>query len=367
MIGIQVNGEPFTDFISAQVTVDLKTMANDFSFTASAVSAFPPLREGDNAVVTVDGIKILTGFIGEVNGNDSEGGHTVSYTGRDKTGDFIDSTINTINDIKASESLTLKSIIESVIAHLGSDLAVEDLLNAAPFNAAEDIIAPRVGQKALEFITAYAQKRQALLSSNGDGNILIAQSSPVDSGAVLQRLQGANDNNILSQNWSITGSARFNKYIHRGQLKPGALNFGGDSDTNTVEDQGGEAIATGNRVGRQSVIVETDSYSSAQLKNRAKWSKQLAAAKATRYGCVVAGHQMPLGGIWAVNTLAQINSDVADINRKMLLETITFAQGEKKPTTTALGFVEKNVYTINERILAQRPTGSLNDAFKSLE
>jgi prophage tail gpP-like protein len=73
---------------------------------------------------------------------------------------------------------------------------------------------------------------------------------------------------------------------------------------------------------------------------------------------------MPLGGVWAVNTLAQINSDAAEITRKMILETMEFSQGEEQPTITALGFVEKNVYTINEKIRAQRPTGSLNDAFK---
>lgn len=366
MIKIQVNGKPFTDFVTVKATVDLKTMANDFSFTASAVSDFPPLKKGDTAVVTVDDTKILTGFIDEIDGTDQEGTHTITYAGRDKTGDLIDSEINVIDDIKASESLTLKKIIEIVISHLGLKLEVVDLLNADPFNAAEDIIAPRVGMKALEFIAGYAFKRQALLSSNGDGNVLITQSSPQDSGAVLQRLTGANDNNILSQNWSLNGSAQYNKYVHRGQLAPQATNLAASFDIKKIENQSGEAVDETIRLGRQKVIVETNSYSSAQLKNRALWAKQLAAAKANTFSCVTNGHQKPLGGVWAVNTLVQINSDVADITRKMLLETITFSEGEGQPTTSSLGFVEKNVYTINEKILAQRPIGKSQDAYKSL-
>lgn len=366
MIEIQVNGAPYADFVKASVTVSLETTANDFSFAASAAGGFPPLRQGDAVVVTVDREQVLTGFIGEVTGKDQEGDHLIVYTGRDKTGDFLDSQINVINDIRASENLTLKRVIEIVIAHLGSGLAVDDQLNPAPFNEAEDIIAPKVGQSAFDFIAGYARKRQALLSSNAAGDILITQSSPADSGAVVQQVRGANDNNIIAQDWTINASRLFNKYIHRGQLDPLALNFSGDSTTETVEDQGAEAGNADVRVGRQSVKVESESYSSAQLKDRAKWSGQLAKAQATRFNCTVKGHQMPQGGVWLTNTLVQVNSENADISRKMLTNTITFSQGERQPTVTRLSFVERNVYAINEKVLAQRPAGGLNNAFKSL-
>lgn len=365
MIGVRVNGTPYTDFVKASVTVSLETMANDFSITASAVGGFPPLRQGDSVVITVDGDVTLTGAIDEITGKDRGGEHLIVYTGRDKTGDFLDSQINVIDDIRASENLTLKSIIETVISHLGSSLAVEDNLSPAPFNAAEDIIAPKVGQSAFELIAGYAAKRQALLSSNSDGDILITQSSPTDSGAVVQRIQGAGDNNILVQDWTVNASRLFNKYIRRGQLDPLALNLSGSSDAKAIEDQGAETINADVRVGRQNVVVERDSYSSAQLKDRAKWSSQLADAQATRFNCTVQGHQMPQGGVWRINTLVQVNSDTANISRKMLTNSITFAQGEGQPTVTSLGFVERNVYTINEKVLAQRPTGSLNDAFKT--
>lgn len=376
MMQIIVNGTPYTDFVSASATVSLETLANDFNFTASAVNGFPPLRQGDAVEIIVDSTKVLTGYIDEVSGQDQEGGHTVAYTGRDRTGDLLDSQINVIDELKESGSLTLKRIIEIVISHLGLDLKVVDELKPAAFNAAEDIVAPKVGQKAFEFISVFAAKRQALLSSTSAGDILITQSSPTDSGSVVQRLQGADDNNILSQNWTLNASLRFNKYIRRGQLDPSALNFAGDSDSTAIEDQGGESIDSDIRVGRQNVKVESDvsatgafgvkesmSYSSEQLKDRAKWSRQLALAKANRFLCSVKGHQMPNGGIWEVNTLVQVNSDVANVNRKMLINTITFSQGEGSPTVTSLEFVERNVYTINEKILAQRPAGSQFDVF----
>ncbi|MCK4758546.1 MAG: hypothetical protein KAT69_00780, partial [Candidatus Aminicenantes bacterium] len=91
MIELLVNGKPYTDFIDISLHISIESLANDFSFTASAVKAFPPFKQGDPVVINVDGEKKLTGHIGEISGSDQEGGHTVTYTGRDKTGDLVDS------------------------------------------------------------------------------------------------------------------------------------------------------------------------------------------------------------------------------------------------------------------------------------
>ncbi len=361
---LTVNGTPFTGFTFASAIVSVETMANDFSFTASAVNGFPPFKKGDLVMVTIDGVTILTGFIDEINGIDQEGSHTVTYSGRDRTSDFIDSQINTINDIRADAGLTLKQIIESILSHLNSDLRVVDNLSPAPFNKAEDIVSPEVGDSALAFALIYARKRQALLSSTSAGNILITQSSPTDSGAVVQRINNSDSNNIISQSWTIDSKLEYNKYILRGQLDPRASNFGGDTDIAAVEDQGAVVTDSSSRQGRQKVIVETKGYSSGQLADRAKWSSQIAKAQATRFNCVVKGHAAPTGEHWKENTLVQVNSDVADISRKMLLNSIIFSQQESgSGQISTLEFVEKNAYTINEKLLNQRPVGSQNDIF----
>jgi prophage tail gpP-like protein len=363
MIFLIVNGTPYTDFIEASVTLALSSLANDFSFTASSVDGFPPIRQGDEVKLRVDDWDILTGYVEEIGGSQQERGHTVTYSGRDRTGDLIDSQLDVLSDIRANESLTLKRIIELVIAHLGLDLEVVDTLSPAPFNTAEDILTPEVGQSAFDFISRYAKKRQVLLSSTPDGSILITQSSPIDSGGIVQSLLQSDTNNILAQSWSLSSSILFNKYVHRGQLDPRAVNFAGSSSTESIENQSGIATDDLIRLGRQRVAVENEPYSSAQLSDRSKWTKQLAKAQATKFNCSVAGHQMPDGGLWTPNTLVQVNSEAADISRKMLIDVVTFSQAEGRPTLTSLEFVERNVYTIDEKLLTQKPAGSQNDAF----
>lgn len=366
MIEWVINGTPFTDFVEGSVTSSLTSMANDFRFVASAVGTFPPFKQGDPVVARVDGETVLTGFIDEVSGSDSEGSHVVAYSGRDRTGDFLDSQINVIDDIQASDALTLQRIIRIVLDHLGSGLQVLDAFGPPPFNQAEDIVTPEAGESAFDFVSKYAKKRQALLSSTGDGDILITQSEPTDSGAVVQRLSGSDSNNILRQSWTINATTLHNKYVHRGQLDPRALNFTGGASVENLENQSGQFTNSDARAGRQFVKVEGESYGSDQLTDRAKWTGQLAKARATRFSCTVRGHQMPAGGIWEVNTLVQVNSDVADISRKMLLDSLTFSESENGPTITSLELVEANVYTINQQLLSQRPAGRQNDVFSSV-
>jgi len=367
MMLLVVNGTPYTGFTSASATRALRTLANDFAFTASAVTGFPDVKEGDTVEVLVDDELILTGSVEEINGRLSEGSHTITYTGRDKTGDLIDSNIDVLADIRASASLTLSKLIQIVLDHLKLDIEVVDNFEPAPFNQAEDIIAPEVGQDAIEFLMAYARKRQALLTSDGQGRITITQADPIDSDAVLQYQAASDTNNILTQDWSLKSSVRFNRYVRRGQLEPRALNFSGDTGAGTVENQSGVKVDNTVRVGRQQVQVESDSYSSEQLLNRAKWARQLAEAEATQFSCTAKGHTSSAGEVWNPNTLVQINSEAADISRKMLLDSVTFSQAEGSPTASSLQFVERNVYTINEAVLAQKPAGSQNDAYKDLE
>ena len=363
MIYLEVNGTPYTEFMSASITLAVDTMANDFTFVASSVNDFPPFKAGDRVKCLVDNEQVLDGYIDGVDGQETEGTHTVTYTGRDRTQDFIDSDIDVINDIRTTGELTLKGLIEIVIKHLGQDLQVVDELNPPPFNAAEDILSPKVGQNALEFVSLYAMKRQALLSSDKDGNILITQSSPVETGITLKSDGLGNDDNIISQSWTKQDKEIFRNYINKGQLDPLALNLTPSPDIAGVQVQSAGVSDTSARAGRQRVTVEPKGYSNAQLKDRSKWSRQLSKARATKYACAVAGHSKPDGTHWKENELILIISVAADITSYMLTNSVTFSQAEGSPTTTTFEFVERNVYTIDEQIQSQKKVGSALNAF----
>lgn len=363
MITVHLNGDPFDHFISVKAEVILNEMANRFEFKASADGDYPAPKEGDEITIYVDGVKKVTGKVEDINGSEEEGSHSVTYYGRDKTSDFVDSTINVIDEIKASETMTLKKILLIIINHLGANIKVIDNVEPEPFNSAEDIITPRVGDKAIDLALAFARKRQCLLTSNADGDIVIERSKPTDSGATLKNKLNSNDNNVFGQSWKTSTIKKFNKYIHRGQVNPSALNFAGDTSSETAANQYGEAVDETVAAGRQNVVVESKSYTAEQLKNRALWSMQLARAEATWYKCSIKGHSKGEAP-WDVNELAMVISAAANIERNMLIKSVLFSQGEGEATASSLHLVEQDVYTIEQQIASQQPAGSLMDAFK---
>jgi len=360
MITLVVNGTPYTRFVSATVNVRLSALCNDFSFVSSAVTGFPPLALDDDVQVLIDGQLACSGYIDRVNGGEADGSHLVTYQGRDYTGDLVSSQLDALPQLNPSDALTLKAVTEIVIAHLGLNLKVVDTVNPAPFNLAEDIVRADIGENAFDFLSKWAKKRQVLLSSTPSGDVLITQSAPTDSGAVLRRQQGQ-PSNIVSQSFAVSKSERFRRYVVRGQLSPSALDYSGGYTSQDVEDQVGEATDRSVREGRQRVLVAGESYSDEQLTERAKWVKQLAKARGTTFSCTVKGHTNSAGDVWAVNTLALVLSDVADISRQMLLDSVSFMEGEGRQTVSALSFVERDVYTVDDKILAQKPAGSLLD------
>lgn len=359
-ITLQVGGVEYTNFISATASVALDTLANDFSLQAvlPAGGSFPiPL--GSACTVQVDGRRVVTGYVESITGNYDANSHVVVLTGRDRTADLLDSSIGVLDDIRAP--ITLKSIIEKVVAHIGSDLLVIDEATPEPFNEAEDLVKSEPGENAFQFVEAYAQKRQVILTSNADGNVVITNSSTVSSGAVLQNSTTSAGNNIVSAQWSALAGDLFNKYILKAQLDVVALDLSGaSSDAGLVSQQG---IATDKdvRAGRQMVTVDDKGFSNDQLKSRAEWSKKIRQSRSLLYNCTVSGFTNSVGDVWDVNKLVTVVDAYADVDRDLLLNSITYvfdAQG----SVSHLAFVPANAYKIllNEPV----PVGSNQSTFK---
>ena len=358
-INLEVNGVEYTNFTMATVTLSLDTLANDFSFQATHPSGEQlPLKGGDKCSILVDGVLVVTGFIENITGRYTATDHTIFVTGRDRTADLIDSSIDVLDDIRAP--VTLKEIIEKVVQHIGSDLKVVDNANPEKFNKAEDIVSPQPGDNAFSFVEGYAQKRQVLLTSNADGNIVITNSKSTPSDSIIQNLVGASGNNVLTADWSYMTANLFNKYVQKGQLDPVALDFGGSKTADGLVSQKGEAIDDNVRVGRQKVMVSDMAFSGDQLRNRAEWSKKIRGARSVAYQCTVHGFKNSAGGQWDVNTLVSVVDSFADISRDLLLNSVRFLYNEDG-SVALLNFVEANAY----ELVADEPkaVGTNQDSF----
>lgn len=346
---LEVNGIQFDNFTAASCEIRLDALTNTFSFEAVAAEGVPlPFKGGEACRVIVDDIPVLTGFIEVVDVSYSAGDHTIIVQGRDKTGDLLDSNISELSDLRAP--ITLKEIIEKVIANIGADIKVIEEVTTAPFDAAQDIAAPEPGDNAFDFIEKYTRKRQVLLTSDGDGNVVITSGSTQQVVGSIQHIIGAFDNNVLSSSFSFDTTGRFNVYKFASQLNLVALNAAGVTGLDPVVDQSGEVSDPDVRKGRQLVLISEAPMSDDQNEARSKWEANIRKARGLVYSAVVSGYRVDptdlTSDLWQINRLYQIVDDYLGKSEPMLCNSVTFTLDVQGGEQTSLGFVDQKAYSL---------------------
>lgn len=340
---LEVAGIPYENFLSASAEIRLDALSNTFSFSAVSEDVLP-FKGGEPCRVLVDGEAVVTGFIEVVNGSYDSGTHSLSLQGRDKTGDLLDSSIGVLDDLRGK--LTLKSVIEKVIAHLKLNIDVIDDALPDKFNPAEDIEAPEEGDNAFEFIEKLARTRQVLLTSNGDGNIVITRAGTTVVNGRIVNQKGNPDNNVISASYSYDTTGRYRFYGSASALNPVALNNAGSTDLAELVNQSGGASDIDIRLGRQFILVSESPYSSGQNDERAKWEANIRKARGRIYSAIINGYRDDDGKLWSVNTLIPVGDSFAGIGAHMLINTIAFTFDKEAGRQTTLSMVNENAYTL---------------------
>lgn len=344
---LEVNGTPYTNFTAASCTLRLDSVANEFTFDAVAPGAQAlPFKGGEACRVLVDDEPVLTGFIEIVAVTYDGSSHRITVQGRSKTGDLLDSTIDTMDDLRG-EGLTLKALAEQVIAKLGLTFSVIDEVSPQPFTGTEDIAAPEPGDNAFEFIEKYARKRQVLLTSDGDGNLVITANSGIVADGAIQHIIGAPDNNVIQSSFSYDTTGRFNAYKMAGGLNPVALNLAGETDLASLVNQGGGVSDSEIRAGRQLVIVAEVPFSDGSCEDRARWELNVRRARGLAYAATVPGYRVggDTGDLWKINRIYQVVDDFVGKVEPMLANMITFTFSIDSGSRTSISFVGRNAYT----------------------
>lgn len=341
---LEVNGIQYGRFTQASAVISLDSIARGFSFTAVSTDGLPlPFKGGEPCRVIVDGTPILDGFIEVVNVDYDARGHTITIEGRGKTGDLVDSSLA---GKEINPPISLKKIIEGVIAEIGLDIAVIDNTGIEDFNEAEDKLGPAVGENAFQFIERLARKRQVLLTSNSDSDVVITRSEPTAIDVNLQNIVGSDSNNIISGTVNYNRTQRFRDYLVKSQQNTSSLVFSGNADLSDVVDQGGSALDEDVRTGRQLVMKAEKASSNDQATERAIWEANLRRTRSQVYSANVNEYRTKAGELWSVNKLVTITDQFADIDARMLINSIQFKFGTTEGRQTVLGFVDKDAYQV---------------------
>lgn len=360
MILIQVDGVTYENFVSAQVTLRMDSLCGTFSFTATTDgTTYLPFTGGERCEIYADGVRVLSGNIEIVEASYTSNNHNITIQGRHFAGDLLDSTLDSLPSLKG-QGLTVKALIEKVLNQIGLGIFVVDEANPAPFNQAEDVSSPQPGENAFDFLEKYTRKRQVLLNSNGDGDIVIAKSTGTTISASLKSLIDSNENNIIQANASYDRTGRYNAYRFASSLNTLALNSAGNVSIEDVTNQRSDVVADDEiPAGRQLVLIAETSASSEQNTDRSKWERNIRRARGRVYTATVSGFRNQTGDLWMPNTVISVQDDRAAINGQMLVNTVTFDYSNDLGSQTTLTLLPPDAYSLD---LIQPVTGSVGNA-----
>ena len=344
IISLEINGQRYINFLSAQVNLSIEDLCNTFSFSTSPEGSKQiPVRIKDECSVYVDGELVTTGYVEKITGSGDSSSHIISISGRDKTSDIVDSRINVLDDLNGD--LTLKEVAERVISHIESSLDVKDLTDGAKFNAVDMGIAPEPGENCFDFLEKLAKRQSALLTSDSSGNLVLYKYSPESvNSPLVNRVNDSGSNNIISYNFKFDNSKRYFFYAVKSNRSLSSLFFSVKQNANLSVDVQGDVIDKDIQNGRQYVVTGENAGTTSQQVERAEWERDIRASRSRTYSCVVPGFRNQEGGIWQTNMLVKVVDEHADISDSLLVNSVQFSYGQQG-ALTSLGLVNKDSYT----------------------
>ncbi len=396
LIGLEANGKIYTNFESYSIEKGIETLCGTFALTVSASDSFGniPIAPNESIVISIDGEPVITGYAEELSVSYADGSHTIRIIGRDKTCDFVDSTLSSktftppIGFVELLKKLL--TIVGYQVVNKFTRIGLTAVTNKiaiinnygtiAQFTTAEGLQLKH-SESAYNLIKRCAEKRQLVLNSDGNGNIVINDIGSERAVTILQNVKAEpNNNNIKNASVRYAFQDRYHTYkiksmtTQGSQSAPAASNTSGtDVIINSISatPQVGSAIDPKVRISRIYTAIGSSAMTASDCKKRAEWEANIRKVRGFTYNCEVTGFRQNLNEIgslgftgnplWKPNQLVYVFDEFAGIDDEMLIKSVNYTQDLNGGSITKLELVDKQAYSdsIFEEPLKKRKNGKI--------
>jgi prophage tail gpP-like protein len=338
---LSVAGARFTGWTNVKVCLALEQLAGTFELGITdrdpAYQEGYKFRPGSPCTVSLDGQTVITGYVDSFNPTYDKGSHGITVKGRDKTCDLVD--CQHLGPPVQWNHAKLDKIALDACRPFGIPVAVETDLGAAWEKVKYD-----EGDTVHAFLCKWAKQRGVLLTSYGDGRLVITRSQQRGAGGSLV-LGG----NVESASGNFSNEGRFSKYIVKGQTM-GTFWKGNDPEA-VAEFQaaytGPFGVADDGVLGkdryRPMVIISEVKGTSAEFAERARFEGLVRAGKSRAASYTTTGWGPAAGQVWRINTVVQMSDAYMGLSGPYLIERCAYSldsQGSK----TEIGVIHPDAY-----------------------
>ncbi len=347
-IQLKVGGGIFSGWESMEIKTGIEQIAGAFTLSVTerwAGQATPaPIMAGLPCEVWLEGAPVLTGFIDETTPSYDANAHSVSVSGRDKTGDLVD--CSAAHASGQWSNRTLLQIARDVCQPFG--IQIINLTDVGdPFTS----VNIQEGERAFELLDRMARMRAVLLMSDGLGNLLLTRAGQSRINTALVEGQ-----NILRAQAKFDWKDRFGFYTVKGQHR--------GSDTAPVDNarspQGKAVDATiaASRY-RPLVLLAEDQGQISSLTQRAEWEANVRLGRSNRATLTVQGWSHA-DGLWKPNQLVRLVSPLLYADLDLLTAQVTYRL-DGNGTTTELELCRPEAFDLIAGVKTSRLNSQISN------
>lgn len=242
----------------------------------------------------------------------------VSISGRSKSQDFIDSSaVHDTNQFKNKDPQEIGAALDK----FGVGIATDEQLKKVPIYR----ITP--GETAYRCVEKLCREQGVFVVGQADGSIKLTKGGKQrHAGGLIERV------NIKKIEADHNWSGRHSDVIVRGQ-KP----YGHGEDALQIE-----GIARDAELGRYRpvIVIHDGDTDKDRAKKRAATRRDRESGNSLKANVTVQGHHDDGGTLWEPGNLVFVDSQFADIQQDMAIETVTFSQDRKEGSIAVLSLVD---------------------------
>jgi prophage tail gpP-like protein len=274
----------------------------------------------------------LDGYIDHVSGTIGDEGLLYRITGRDKTEDFVDCSVNL--PPFSWKAITIFNLASKICNQFGLSLR-----KVGTFTDEKTEVTLDIGETGFEALSRFAKARNILVTTDNHGTIILGHpgTEKLNDPLVYKK-------NILRYNFDYDARDRFSKYIIKGAKNSGS----GNPWTKTSLTVNGTALDEEVRSSRVKIFSASGTDTNASALERAKWEASSRASRSESHSAILSGFRQSNGALWEHNKLVDISirSEYIEVITEMLVASVTFSytSGTEGGRKTSLELRRKDSY-----------------------
>lgn len=359
-VALTVDGAIYRGWRAAKVSMGLDAAAAEISLELAERWAGAPdtaairrtIRPGAAFSIALEGETVVEGFIDTLEVTYDQAQHTLTITGRERTGDLVDCAAQ-VDGPHEFRAVGLEEAVRRLCQPYGIRVRAQGALGR-PF--ARFAIQP--GETAWEAISRAARERAVIATGDGRGTLLLTRAGEGGEAAGALRL-GAEDGNVRRATGSFDFTERHSLVVVRGQSEGGGTAAGIWDVSNPAQprlveggaqtlQRRGEGRATDPEVTRYRprVVVSEGQAEGVSMQDRANWEVRIAAGKSRRVRYTVPGWRGREGALWRPNTRVKVQDAYLDLDRELLISNVTYSLGLDGGTLTEIQVAPVDAYAL---------------------